>query len=169
MPGNEILALVMFAAFIGLVFTGFPIAWILAGLAILFTALAIVLEVDFGLAIGVDWAYASIGVERIWNVMENWVMVALPMFIFMGLHARPLGYRRPADDQFRAPVRPRLAEGSPSRWHAHRRTARRHDGHYRRLCGAAGATRPARSMLRHGLRPERSPPGRSARWARWAS
>ena len=85
MPANEILALAMFAAFIGLVFTGFPVAWILAGLAVLFTALAIVLEVDFGLPIGVDWAYASISVERIWNVMENWVMVALPMFVFMGL------------------------------------------------------------------------------------
>ena len=85
MPVNEILALVMFLAFIGLVFTGFPIAWILAGLAVLFTALAIVFEADFGIPIGVDWAYASISVERIWNVMENWVMVALPMFVFMGL------------------------------------------------------------------------------------
>ena len=85
MPANEILALAMFLAFIGLVFTGFPIAWILAGLAVLFTALAIVFEVDFGIPIGVDWAYASISVERIWNVMENWVMVALPMFVFMGL------------------------------------------------------------------------------------
>ena len=85
MPANEVLALAMFLAFIGLVFTGFPIAWILAGLAVLFTALAIVFEVDFGIPIGVDWAYASISVERIWNVMENWVMVALPMFVFMGL------------------------------------------------------------------------------------
>ena len=42
-------------------------------------------EVDFGIPIGVDWAYTSISVERIWNVMENWVMVALPMFVFMGL------------------------------------------------------------------------------------
>ncbi len=85
MAANEILALAMFLAFISLVFTGFPIAWILAGLAILFTALGIVFEVDFGIPIGVDWGYASISVERIWNVMENWVMVALPMFIFMGL------------------------------------------------------------------------------------
>ena len=85
MPANEILALAMFLAFIGLVFTGFPIAWILAGLAVLFTALAIVFEVDLGVPIGVDWAYASLSVERIWNVMENWVMVALPMFVFMGL------------------------------------------------------------------------------------
>ncbi|NIP16009.1 MAG: TRAP transporter large permease subunit [Pseudomonadales bacterium] len=85
MPGNEILALLMFASFIALVFTGFPVAWILGGLAVLFTAFAIVLDVDFSVAIGVDWNYASITVDRMWNVMENWVMVALPMFIFMGL------------------------------------------------------------------------------------
>jgi len=54
-------------------------------MAVLFTALAIVLDVDFNIAIGIDWNYASITVDRIWNVMENWVMVALPMFIFMGL------------------------------------------------------------------------------------
>jgi tripartite ATP-independent transporter DctM subunit len=85
MPGNEILALLMFISFIALVFTGFPVAWILGGLAVVFTALAIVLDVDFNVAVGVDWNYASITVDRIWNVMENWVMVALPMFIFMGL------------------------------------------------------------------------------------
>ena len=33
----------------------------------------------------VDWAYASMTVERSWDVMTNWVLVALPMFIFMGL------------------------------------------------------------------------------------
>ena len=85
MPSNEILALFMFVAFIALVFTGFPVAWLLAGMAIFFTALAIVLEVDFGIPIGLDWNYSSIAVERVWNVMENWVMGALPMFIFMGL------------------------------------------------------------------------------------
>ena len=85
MPINEILALAMFIAFILLVFSGFPVAWILAGLAMLFTAIAIVFQVDFAIPIGVDWSYTSLTVERIWNVMENWVMVALPMFIFMGL------------------------------------------------------------------------------------
>lgn len=85
MPANEILALAMFASFITLVFTGFPIAWILGGLSVIFTALAIVLEVDFALPIGMDWGYTSLTVDRVWNVMENWVMVALPMFIFMGL------------------------------------------------------------------------------------
>ncbi len=85
MPANELLALAMFFVFMILVFTGFPVAWVLAGLAILFTAIAIVASVDFGMTIGIDWAYTSITVERVWNVMENWVMVALPMFIFMGL------------------------------------------------------------------------------------
>ncbi|MEM7099287.1 MAG: TRAP transporter large permease subunit [Pseudomonadota bacterium] len=85
MAVNEVLAVLMFVSFIALVFTGFPVAWILGGLAILFSAFAIVLEVDFNLFTGVDWGYTSLSVDRIWNVMENWVMVALPMFIFMGL------------------------------------------------------------------------------------
>jgi tripartite ATP-independent transporter DctM subunit len=85
MPGNEILALLMFVSFISLVFTGFPVAWLLGGLSVIFTALAIVLDVDFNIPIGMGWDYTSLTVDRIWNVMENWVMVALPMFIFMGL------------------------------------------------------------------------------------
>ena len=85
MAVNELLAIGMFISFMALVFTGFPVAWILGGLSVIFTALAIVLEVDFNVAIGVDWDYTSLSVDRIWNVMENWVMVALPMFIFMGL------------------------------------------------------------------------------------
>jgi len=84
-PLNEVLAVCMFLAFIGLVFTGFPVAWILAGLAVAFTAIAIVAEIDLGIVTGVDWSYLSLSIERIWSVMENWVMVALPMFIFMGL------------------------------------------------------------------------------------
>ncbi len=85
MAANEILALAMFGSFIALVFTGFPVAWILGGLAVIFTAFAIVLQVDFAIPIAVDWSYTSLTVDRIWDVMENWVLVALPMFILMGL------------------------------------------------------------------------------------
>ena len=85
MTVSECLAVAMFVSFIVLVFSGFPVAWILGGLAVLFTAIAIVVEIDLGFATGVDWLYTSLTVERIWNVIENWVMVALPMFIFMGL------------------------------------------------------------------------------------
>ena len=85
MPANELLAIGMFLSFILLVFTGFPVAWILGGLAVIFSALSLILEADFSIQTGLDWNYTSLSVERIWNVMENWVMVALPMFIMMGL------------------------------------------------------------------------------------
>ncbi|MFB3079924.1 MAG: TRAP transporter large permease subunit, partial [Lysobacterales bacterium] len=85
MSPGEWLALSMFLSFMVLVFTGFPVAWILGGLAVFYTALAIVLEADLRIATGVDWNYTSLTIDRVWNVMENWVMVALPMFVFMGL------------------------------------------------------------------------------------
>ena len=85
MEAREFLALSMFVLFIGLIFTGFPVAWVLGGLAVLFTAIAIVFERDLGLYTGVDWSYSSMLVERIWSIMDNWVLVALPMFILMGL------------------------------------------------------------------------------------
>lgn len=85
MPINDLLSVLMFVSFIGLILTGFPVAWVLGGLSVIFTAIAIVLDVDLGFAIGMDWAYTSLSVNRIWDVMKNWVLVALPMFIFMGL------------------------------------------------------------------------------------
>ncbi len=82
---NDVLSILMFLSFIGLILTGFPVAWILGGLSVLFTVIAIVLDIDLGFAIGVDWAYTSLSVNRVWDVMNNWVLVALPLFIFMGL------------------------------------------------------------------------------------
>ncbi|MEZ7910029.1 MAG: TRAP transporter large permease [Pseudomonadales bacterium] len=85
MPVGDILSLLMFASFILLIFSGFPVAWVLGGLAVLFTAIGIVLKVDFSLPVEMDWDYSFLVVDRIWDVMNNWVLVALPMFIFMGL------------------------------------------------------------------------------------
>ena len=34
MPWNDVLVVCMFVAFIGLIFTGFPVAWVLGGLAL---------------------------------------------------------------------------------------------------------------------------------------
>ena len=82
---RELLAIAMFVCFIGLIFSGFPVAWVLGGLAVFFTAVSIVFERDLGIYTGVDWAYSSLVVDRIWDLMDNWVLVALPMFIFMGL------------------------------------------------------------------------------------
>ena len=86
MAPREWLAIGMLISFVGLLLTGFPVAWVLGGLSVVFTALAIVARVDFGLeALLVDWSFTSLVVERIWNLMQNWVLVALPLFIFMGL------------------------------------------------------------------------------------
>jgi len=85
MSTGDILSLLMFVSFILLIFTGFPVAWVLGGLAVLFTAFGIILKADFHLPVAMDWDYSFLVVDRIWNVMNNWVLVALPMFIFMGL------------------------------------------------------------------------------------
>jgi tripartite ATP-independent transporter DctM subunit len=84
-PLNEILVIAMFLMFIALIFTGYPVAWVLGGLAVVFSAIAVIAEIDLGIAVGVDWAYAGLAVDRIWDLMHNWVLVALPMFVFMGL------------------------------------------------------------------------------------
>jgi tripartite ATP-independent transporter DctM subunit len=85
MEVNEILAISMFSSFILLLFTGYPVAWILGGVAVLFSLISIILESQFDFFIGIDWNYVSIVIPRIWNVMTNWVLVALPMFVFMGM------------------------------------------------------------------------------------
>jgi tripartite ATP-independent transporter DctM subunit len=85
MTTGDILSSLMFLSFILLIFTGFPVAWVLGGLAVLFTAIGIVARIDFGLDVSMDWAYTSLTVDRIWDIMNNWVLVALPLFVFMGL------------------------------------------------------------------------------------
>jgi tripartite ATP-independent transporter DctM subunit len=82
---NEVLAILMFVSFIGLLFAGFPVAWTLGGIGIIFAAISIVCDTYFDTFIGIDWAYISLAVDDLWNTMQNWVLVALPMFIFMGL------------------------------------------------------------------------------------
>jgi tripartite ATP-independent transporter DctM subunit len=85
MSVREWLAVAMFASFILGILSGFPVAWVLGGIAVLFTAIAIIVQRDFGFYTGVDWSYTSLVADRIWDLMDNWVLVALPMFICMGL------------------------------------------------------------------------------------
>jgi tripartite ATP-independent transporter DctM subunit len=82
---NEVLAVLMFVSFIGLLFVGFPVAWTLGGIGVIFAAISIVSDTYFDTFIGIDWAYISLAVDDLWSTMQNWVLVALPMFIFMGL------------------------------------------------------------------------------------
>jgi tripartite ATP-independent transporter DctM subunit len=43
------------------------------------------MDAQFDTFIGIDWNFVSIIVPRMWAVMTNWVLVALPMFVYMGL------------------------------------------------------------------------------------
>jgi tripartite ATP-independent transporter DctM subunit len=82
---REWLAVAMFLSFIAGIFTGFPVAWVLGGTALVFTAISVLLARDFSLETGVDWTYTSLVADRILDLMDNWVLVALPMFVLMGL------------------------------------------------------------------------------------
>lgn len=82
---NEILVLCMFASFIFLLFLGFPVAWILGGIAIIFTAVGYYADEHWDAVTGLDYNTLGLAVGRVYDIMGNWVLVALPMFIFMGL------------------------------------------------------------------------------------
>jgi len=83
----EILVILFLLSFIGLLFTGYPIAWLLGGLSLIFTALSIFLNQYFGIDTFLldRWQDFAIIVDRIFAQMSNWVLVSLPMFIYMGL------------------------------------------------------------------------------------
>lgn len=81
----QYMAIALFVSFVTLIFTGFPVAWLMAGLAVVFTAISVVSDTYLDTFFGVDWGYSSIVVDRIYAVMNNWVLVALPMFVFMGI------------------------------------------------------------------------------------
>ncbi len=84
---NEILVIALLFSFVGLLFLGFPVAWSLAGVSVLFSFLAIWGHETLGWETYflTDMRIFGVMVQRIWGQMSNWLLVALPMFIFMGL------------------------------------------------------------------------------------
>jgi tripartite ATP-independent transporter DctM subunit len=82
---NDYLVISMFVTFIVLLFTGFPISWVLGGTAVIFTGVGIIADKYFGAWTGLDFIVFSMTINRVYQLMYNWVLVALPMFIFMGL------------------------------------------------------------------------------------
>ena len=79
------MSILLFLSFIILIFIGFPVAWTMGGLAVLFTLIAMLSDSYLDTFFGVDWKFSSMVVYRLYGVMANWVLVALPMFIFMGI------------------------------------------------------------------------------------
>lgn len=73
----EALDLLMFAAACALLMAGFPVAFTLAGVAILFGFIGIQFDVF-------DTGFFSALPQRIFGTMTNDVLMAVPLFIFMG-------------------------------------------------------------------------------------
>ncbi|MGB5834998.1 MAG: TRAP transporter large permease subunit, partial [Thiohalocapsa sp.] len=82
---EHILVIGMFLSFIALLFTGFPVAWVLAGVGISFAGIGYLTDIYWDTATGLDYNTLGLAVGRIFGIMDNWVLIALPMFIFMGL------------------------------------------------------------------------------------
>jgi tripartite ATP-independent transporter DctM subunit len=75
-PG-EWLAPVMFLAVLVLIFSGYPVAFSLGGTALIFAAI--------GVSAGYfDWHLMLALPERVFGFMSNYVLLAVPFFIFMG-------------------------------------------------------------------------------------
>ena len=76
----------MFSTFALLLFSGYPVAWVLAGTAVIWTLIGIISVEQFAIDIWFDWG-SSIALvpERLWTLVSSETLVALPMFIFMGI------------------------------------------------------------------------------------
>lgn len=85
MEANEVLVIAMFLSFIALLFTGIPVAWVLGGIGIIFAFLGQFTDTYMDTMTGLDYTTLGLVVNRLWTIMENWILVALPMFIFMGI------------------------------------------------------------------------------------
>ncbi|MBO6920044.1 MAG: TRAP transporter large permease subunit [Rhizobiaceae bacterium] len=56
------------------IFSGYPVAFVLGGIGIIFAFVG-----------GLPFAFLKIGVSRIYaGVIENWLLLAVPLFVFMG-------------------------------------------------------------------------------------
>jgi TRAP-type mannitol/chloroaromatic compound transport system permease large subunit len=74
----EWLDLLMFLALCGLILLGFPVAFTLAGTALIFAGIGYALNVF-------DPAFFGFFPNRIYGVMTNEVLIAVPLFVFMGV------------------------------------------------------------------------------------
>jgi tripartite ATP-independent transporter DctM subunit len=85
MSMNDILCLSMFGIFVILLFSGYPIAYVLGGVGIFFAGIGYLSDSYLGTATGLDFMTIGLVVNRIFTLASSYLMVAVPMFIFMGL------------------------------------------------------------------------------------
>ncbi|WGH79037.1 TRAP transporter large permease [Jannaschia ovalis] len=92
---NELVVLVMFLSFIWMLFRGIPVAFALVGVSLIYALFAEILLDPYRRAFediiefdrtGIDYQRLSVLSNRLFgNIVQNPVLVALPMFIYMGL------------------------------------------------------------------------------------
>ncbi len=73
----------MFASFVALLFTGYPVAFVLAGTGLAFAGLGELLNAR-GLWVDADLSTLGLVVDRIYGTMSSYTLVPLPLFVFMG-------------------------------------------------------------------------------------
>ncbi|NQY22766.1 MAG: TRAP transporter large permease subunit [Campylobacteraceae bacterium] len=82
---NDYLVISMFFTFIFLLISGIPVAWVLGGVGVAFAGIGYLSDLYLGTITGLDYNTIGLLSNRIYKIMDNWILVALPMFIFMGL------------------------------------------------------------------------------------
>jgi len=82
---NDYLVISMFISFLVLLFSGIPVAWVLGGVGVAFVGVGYLSDMYFDTITGLDYNTIGLVSNRIFKIMDNWILVALPMFIFMGL------------------------------------------------------------------------------------
>ena len=84
----ELLPLLMFVALAFLLFSGFPVAWVLGGVGLGFGLIGIVAdELNF-------IQFSTLPSRIFGGVMENLILTAIPMFVFMGTMLEKSGVAR---------------------------------------------------------------------------
>ena len=74
---DNVMAPLMFLLALILIFTGYPVAFALGGTALVFAALGVQLGYF-------EWTLLYAMPDRIFGVMSNYVLLAVPFFIYMG-------------------------------------------------------------------------------------
>jgi tripartite ATP-independent transporter DctM subunit len=78
LPGDQVLAALMFAGMITFLFFGFPVAFSLSFTGFFFAGIAILLGY-------LQPNFIDILPLRIWGTMTNFTLLAVPLFVFMGV------------------------------------------------------------------------------------
>lgn len=82
---EELMLLAMVGILLLFIFIGIPIAFAISGTGIIVTGLCLICNTWFATDFFADFNNLGLIVNRLYSLMDNSLLVALPMFIFMGI------------------------------------------------------------------------------------